>query len=232
MKKQTKLMAISIAIVILMLPLAVLKIFNPQNSELSTSSPAKPIRVACVGDSITAVSGYPSDLQSMLGNNYTVGNFGSSGSTVSLNSWKPYMNQTEFQSAQDFEPNIVIIMLGTNDDLMALHQYNESFEDDYAKLITSFENLQSSPQIYIADSPPIFNDSSDLSPAYLVDTIIPHIDDLASRMNLPIIDVYDAFGNSSSYFVDGVHPNSEGATLIANQAYGTIDSSDNVSQTP
>lgn len=225
-------MAISIAIVILMLPLAVLKIFNPQNSELSTSSPAKPIRVACVGDSITAVSGYPSDLQSMLGNNYTVGNFGSSGSTVSLNSWKPYMNQTEFQSAQDFEPNIVIIMLGTNDDLMALHQYNESFEDDYAKLITSFENLQSSPQIYIADSPPIFNDSSDLSPAYLVDTIIPHIDDLASRMNLPIIDVYDAFGNSSSYFVDGVHPNSEGATLIANQAYGTIDSSDNVSQTP
>ena len=142
------------------------------------------------------------------------------------------MNQTEFQSAQDFEPNIVIIMLGTNDDLMSLHKYNESFEDDYAKLITSFESLQSSPQIYIADSPPIFNDSSDLSPAYLTDTIIPHTDDLANRMNLPIIDVYDAFGNSSSYFVDGVHPNSGGALLIANQVYDTIDSYGKVTQSP
>jgi acyl-CoA thioesterase-1 len=232
MKKQTKLMAIAIAIVILMLPLAIFKIFDPHNSELSTSSPSEPIRVACVGDSITAVSGYPSDLQGMLGSNYTVGNFGSSGSTVSLNSWKPYMNQTEFQSAKDFEPNIVIIMLGTNDDLKSLHQYNESFEDDYAKLITSFEALQSTPQVYLADSPPIFNDSSDLSPAYLSNTIIPHTDDLANQMNLPIIDVYDAFGNNSSYFVDGVHPNSDGAALIANQVYNTIDSTDNPNQAP
>ena len=76
MKNQTKLMAIAIAIVILMLPLAVFKIFNQQSSELSIPSASEPIRVACVGDSITAVSGYPSDLQSMLGNNYTVGNFG------------------------------------------------------------------------------------------------------------------------------------------------------------
>jgi lysophospholipase L1-like esterase len=232
MKNRTKIMAIAISIVILMLPLAVFKVFNPQNSELSISSPSKPIRVACVGDSITAVSGYPSDLQGMLGDNYTVGNFGSSGSTVLLNSWKPYMNQIEFQSAKAFEPNIVIIMLGTNDDLMALHQYNESFEDDYAKLITSFEDLQSTPQIYLADSPPIFNDSSDLSPAYLTNTLIPHTDDLANRMNLPIIDVYDAFGNNSSYFLDGIHPNSEGATLIANQIYDTIDSADKGNQTP
>jgi lysophospholipase L1-like esterase len=232
MKNRTKIMAIAIAIVILMLPLAVFKVFNQQSSELSISSPSKPIRVACVGDSITAVSGYPSDLQGMLGDNYTVGNFGSSGSTVSLNSWKPYMNQTEFQSAKDFEPNIIIIMLGTNDDLMALHQYNESFEDDYAKLITSFEDLQSTPQIYLADSPPIFNDSSDLSPAYLTNTLIPHTDDLANRMNLPIIDVYDAFGNNSSYFADGIHPNTEGATLIANQVYDTIDSTDKGNQTP
>jgi len=226
------LLVMAIAIVIIASPLAIRLYELQSNVPTSTVVLAKPVKVACVGDSITAVSGYPSDLQTMLGKNYTVGNFGASGSTVSLNSWKPYMNQTAFQSAQDFKPNIVVIMLGTNDDLKSLHQYNESFEDDYARLITSFESLQSSPQIYIADSPPIFNDSSDLSPAYLTDTIIPHTDDLANRMNLPIIDVYDAFGNSSNYFTDGIHPDSDGATLIATQVYDTIDSSDNVSQTP
>ncbi len=222
----------TIAIVIIASPLAIRMYELRSNVPTTTVVLAKPVKVACVGDSITAVSGYPSVLQSMLGKNYTVGNFGSSGSTVTLNSWKPYMNQTAFQSAQNFEPNIVVIMLGTNDDLKSLHQYNESFEDDYAKLITSFENLQSNPQVYIADSPPIFNDSSDLSPAYLTNTIIPATEDLANRMNLPIINVYDAFGNSSSDFVDGVHPNSVGAALIATQVYDTIDSSDNSVQTP
>lgn len=74
-----------------------------------------PIRVACVGDSITQGSGYPAKLQVLLGTNYSVGNFGVSGSTVTLNSTKPYMNQTAFEKAQQFQPKVVVIMLGTND---------------------------------------------------------------------------------------------------------------------
>jgi lysophospholipase L1-like esterase len=134
------------------------------------------------------------------------------------------MDQPEFQSAKSFEPNIVIIMLGTNDDLMSLHQYNESFEHNYTQLITSFQQLQSKPQIWIALSPPIFSNSSDLSPTYLVNTIIPKTQDLANKMNLPTIDVYSAFGNRSDYFKDGVHPNSQGAALIATEVYNAINS--------
>ena len=37
---------------------------------------ANAIRVACVGDSNTHDTQYTADLASMLGNNYTVGNFG------------------------------------------------------------------------------------------------------------------------------------------------------------
>ncbi len=217
-------MAIAIALVVLASPLAVLKIVDSQNTHSQTSSIGNSIRVACVGDSITEGCGYPSDLQLLLGDNYTVGNFGASGSTVLLNSWKPYMDQPEFQSAKAFEPNIVIIMLGTNDDLMSLHQYNESFEHDYTQLITSFQQLQSKPQIWIALSPPIFSNSSDLSPTYLVNTIIPKTQDLANKMNLPTIDVYSAFGNRSDYFKDGVHPNSQGAALIATEVYNAINS--------
>ncbi len=227
MNKKTKLLAITIAVVIIVSPLAVFNFVKSQNINSQTYFPNYPIRVACVGDSITQNSGYPSDLQSMLGNNYTVGNFGVSGSTVLLNSWEPYMNQTQFQDAKAFEPNIVVIMLGTNDDLMDLHPYNESFESDYAELVTSFQQLQSKPHIWIVTSPSIFSNSSDLSPSYLTDTIIPKTEDLANKMNLPIIDVNSAFGNSSDLFIDGVHPNSQGATLIATEVYDSINSTYN-----
>ncbi len=78
-------------------------------------NPADTIRVACVGDSITEGTEYPADLWMMLGANYTVGNFGVGGATISLQSEVPYLNQTELQNAKKFMPNYVIIMLGTND---------------------------------------------------------------------------------------------------------------------
>jgi len=231
MKKQTKLLALAAVMVFLVLPLAVFELTTSQNETTQSASHNGPIRVACVGDSITAESGYPSDLQALLGANYTVGNFGSSGSTVSLNSWKPYMNQTEFQMALDFNPDIVIIMLGTNDDLMGLHQYNDSFEDDYGKLITSFQQTKNNPTVIIANSPPIFSNATDLSPAYLAETIIPKIQHLANTMNLPEIDVYDALGDQPDSFVDGVHPNSQGASVIANEVYNSMDSIYDLNQT-
>jgi lysophospholipase L1-like esterase len=231
MKKQTALLAVVIAIVFLVSPLAVFELTDSQSAAPKAPAHSCPIRVACVGDSITANSGYPSDLQALLGANYTVGNFGSSGSTVSLNSWKPYMNQTEFQNAEDFQPDIVIIMLGTNDDLMGLHQYNESFEDDYGKLITSFQQTQNNPEVLIAESPPIFSNSTDLSPAYLTSIIIPKTQDLANRLNLPLVDVYSAFDNQSDCFVDGVHPDSQGASIIASEVYYSMDSIYGLNQT-
>jgi acyl-CoA thioesterase-1 len=231
MKKQTALLAVIIAIVFLVSPLAVFELTDSQSSTHKAPAHSGPIRVACVGDSITQNSGYPSDLQALLGTNYTVGNFGSSGSTVSLNSWKPYMNQTEFQNAEDFQPDIVIIMLGTNDDLMGLHQYNESFEDDYGKLITSFQQTQNSPEVLIAESPPIFSNSIDLSPAYLTSIIIPKTQDLANRMNLPLVDVYSAFVNQPDCFIDGVHPDSQGASIIASEVYDSMDSIYGLNQT-
>jgi lysophospholipase L1-like esterase len=219
MKKKTQLIAVVIAIVISATLMVRLQPLSPQGK-----NPDSPIRVACVGDSITEITGYPSDLQTLLGANYSVGNFGASGSTVLLDSWEPYMNQSAFQKAIDFQPNIVIIMLGTNDDLEMLRPSNESFEGDYAKLIATFQQLESKPRIWIATPPPIFSNSSDLSSSYFNGVIIPKIVDLANKMNLPLIDIYSAFGNHPDYFVDGVHPNSKGAALIANEVYEAISS--------
>jgi acyl-CoA thioesterase-1 len=222
MKTKMKQIAVVIALII-----SVPLIAGFQSTNLQSKDIFAPIRVACVGDSITAITGYPSDLQLLLGTNYSVGNFGAYGSTVLLNSWKPYMDQPQFQSAMDFRPNIVFIMLGTNDDLQGLRQYNESFEDDYTKLIVSFQSLDSKPQIWIMTPPPIFNNSSDLSNEYLAETLVPHIENLTSSLNLPTININSDFGNHAEYFVDGVHPNSQGASLIASEAYKAINNLQN-----
>ena len=187
---------------------------------------AKPIRVACVGDSITQGSGYPQKLQALLGPKYAVANFGVSGSTVSLKSIKPYMNQTAFKKAENFDPEIIIIMLGTNDANPEIAQNEDNFEADYAQLVTSFEGLKGDQQIWVVKSPPIFSDNSSYNNTYLSNTVLPQIDDLANQMNLPTVNIYSAFGNHSDYFMDGVHPNADGATLIASNICDAITSPD------
>src|SRR4051812_11154381 len=84
---------------------------------------AEKIKVACVGDSITAGAGvqdpghnaYPVVLQRLLGDKYEVKNFGVSGTTLLKKGDSPYWNQKAFKAATAFAPDIVIIKLGTND---------------------------------------------------------------------------------------------------------------------
>ena len=210
MNRKMKLFAIGIAILILVSGIAAYS-FATTNIVVT-----KPIRVACVGDSITEGSGYPYKLNLLLGSNYIVGNFGVSGSTVSVNSKKPYIIQPEFQKAKNFQPDIIIIMLGTNDaNVDITPNDDQGFEVDYAQLVTSFQELEGNQQIFVVKSPPILTNNSSYNNTYLENTVIPHIDKLADQLGLPTIDVYSAFSNNIDYFMDGVHPDSDGATLIA-----------------
>src|SRR5512138_1808239 len=90
---------------------------------LSWAPPALAAKIACVGDSITAGYGlsnaaqqsYPAVLQSLLGSKHTVQNFGTSGCTLLKKGDQPYWNDGNFGASDTFKPDVVIIMLGTND---------------------------------------------------------------------------------------------------------------------
>jgi len=66
-----------------------------------------PIKIACVGNSITYGSGvanreknaYPEQLQSMLGNTYEVRNFGVGGRTLLKKGDKPYWETEAYSKA-------------------------------------------------------------------------------------------------------------------------------------
>lgn len=83
-----------------------------------SSCQKEPIRVACVGDSITYGSGienrdktYPAILNNLLGNKYDVRNFGVSGATNLHKGDKPYVTLQAYKDALAFNPDIIVIKL-------------------------------------------------------------------------------------------------------------------------
>jgi acyl-CoA thioesterase-1 len=182
----------------------------------------KSIRVACVGDSITTLSTYPSDLQDLLGSEYNVKEFGVVGSTVLSTGYSPYIDQPEFQEAKDFLPTIVVVLLGTNDAREDIYQAIDNFVGEYKQLISEIQALPSNPKIFLVAPPPIFENNLFLSNEHLLDGVIPRIEQVAEELGLPLIDVYTPLDRHPECFVDGVHPNYEGASIIASEVYETL----------
>ncbi len=184
--------------------------------------PADLSRVALVGDSITQITSYPSKLQSLLGNNSVVGNFGASGSTVVLASIQPYLFENISFDAREFMPTTVVILLGTNDARSDVYPYIDRFQDDYKLLIGKFQNLTSKPQIFLVIPPPVYPNNINISSSDLTGAVIPGIERVAKETGLPLIDCYTPMINHPDYFVDGVHPDHDGAQVIADTIYKEI----------
>jgi lysophospholipase L1-like esterase len=70
--------------------------------------------------------------------------------------------------------------------------------------------------------PPIFHNNLNLSNANLVEGVIPGIEQVAKDLDLPTIDVYTPLVDHSNYFMDGVHPNNNGASVIASIIYKSL----------
>jgi acyl-CoA thioesterase I len=217
MKYQLKWLALGIAMVILLSSLTAFCLETKPGSGTQ-----KTIRVACVGDSITHDTGYPEKLGTLLGYNYTVGNFGVGRTTVSLNFNKPYMKQQAFQDTLNFQPDIVVIMLGTNDAYLNEEQ-RSNFIRDYETLVNSIiADPSPDPVIYLCVPPPAFNNSMGLNGIILDNEVIPLINQAANDLNLSLIDVHTPLVNCSDDFKDGVHPNDQGADIVADQIYDAI----------
>ena len=188
----------------------------------------EPIRVACVGDSITAGSGttkgnsYPAQLGRMLGAKWAVKNFGVSGATLLNHGDKPYQRQAAFQQALASQPDVVVIKLGTNDTKPQNWKFKDEFVADYQDLIRQFAQLPAKPRIFLCH--PAFvpgagnygiNETGVLAE-------IPMLDKLAADGRMDVIDIHGALKEHPELLPDRVHPNNDGATVMAKTVFQAL----------
>ncbi len=191
----------------------------------------KMVKVACVGNSITYGSGlkdrhtdsYPMVLGRMLGEGYEVQNFGLGGRTMLRKGNRPYIFENRFRAALAFTPDIVIIKLGTNDSKPENRIYVSEFVDDATALVDSFLMLPSKPKIFLCYPAKVYNDGlGGISDSIIIADIIPRVDEVAKKLNLPTIDLHTVTEGMPQNFPDNVHPNEQGAIAIANTVYKAI----------
>lgn len=190
-----------------------------------TASADEVIKVACVGDSITdngkSVFSYPSQLQKMLGDGYDVRNFGYGGTTA-MKDGAPlsYWGRSEYTDSKNFQPDIVIFMLGTNDAAGDNQERaKDHFKADYKELISNYIGLASNPTVYVATAPYTRDEPRKTGVSSI---IIPAQLEVAAELSLPVINTFAATSEFSSYFTDGLHPNTPGYYLLAQVFYKEI----------
>ena len=193
-------------------------------------SARRTIKVACVGNSITYGTGvanreqnaYPVVLQRLLGKGYQVENFGKPGATLLRHGHRPYFDQPEFRAALQFRPDIAVIHLGINDtDPRNWPNYNSAFDADYQQLINSFRKVNPKAKLWICLMTPIFHPH----PRFESGTrdwhvaIQKHIRCIAKANQVGLIDLHTPLYSRPDLFADALHPNTEGAEIMAQTIY-------------
>ena len=210
-----------------------------QNNSIKLEGNLEQIRVACVGDSITFGYGiknrkrnsYPSKLALLLGDNWQVENFGISGATLLKKGDFSYWQQKVYKNALSFEPDVVVIILGSNDSKPQNWQYKEEYVNDYIELIKSFQQLPSQPKIWISYPVPSYTqDNLSIRNQVITEEIIPRIEQIASQTQVNIIDLYTPLSNKPELFPDTVHPNAEGAEIIAKTVFESLNRENSLQQ--
>jgi len=189
----------------------------------SAAKPEKKIRIACVGDSITA-GGYPAILNKLLGDRYEVLNLGVSGATLMKKGDYSYWGLGKIEEAAKFGPDIVTIMLGTNDAKpQNYRQHPETFIEDYKALIAAMKGLPSKPKVYVMIPVPVFgNGGFGIDGTVLRKEVTPLIIKAAKETRTKTIDLYTPLAGSPAMFPDNVHPTADGAAVIASQLHKVL----------
>ncbi|WP_316821844.1 GDSL-type esterase/lipase family protein [Pedobacter gandavensis] len=193
----------------------------------------KKIKVACIGNSVTAGyllkdpghEAYPSVLQNLLGNAYEVGNFGLSGATLLKKGHRPYFKTKEFTAALNFQADIAIVHLGLNDtDPRNWPEYRDEFQRDYAWLLDTLKKNNPKIKLYVCRLSPIFSEHPRFKSGtrewyWQIQKEIPLI---AKDNQASLIDLNAPLNSRTDLFADNLHPDKEGAAIIAQTVYQNI----------
>lgn len=194
---------------------------------------ADALKIACVGDSITfgdrvenrELNNYPRQLQNMLGSNFEVRGFGVCGAALAKGSGYPYWTVKAYKDSMEFNPAVVVIKLGTNDSNPKNWQKSfPTFETDLNALIDSYLSLSSKPKVYLCLPVKCFGNKYANEDSLII--IRKIINKVAKQRGISVIDLYTPLANRNDLFKDNLHPNAEGAKIIAQTVFDFLKSND------
>lgn len=184
-------------------------------------------RVLCVGDSITAggnvyghAFGYPTLLQFLLGDRFEVRNSGSSGTTVLKAGDFPYWTRGDLENSSAWEPDAVVIMLGTNDAKPQNWKLKEQFPRDLMDMIAHYRATAGRPSVWLALPAPAYAPACcGIDPGILGNEVVKLVRQVGADSATPVIDTHTPLLGRPDLFPDGVHPLADGYRVIAGAVY-------------
>ncbi len=189
-------------------------------------------RVACIGDSITWgftllnpwKQSYPALLQEKLGPDYEVRNFGYNDASARFDADTPYVTKRVYRDSLEWNPDIVLLMLGTND-TKTRNWDPQIFRRDYRKIVDSYLALPSHPSVILIAPIRIFlilgRPILGVRPDNMEEGVRPAIREISQDTGLQLVDLQDLF-TDNTYCRDGVHPQRAGAQMLADAIYSAI----------
>lgn len=188
------------------------------------------LHVACVGDSITYgcslplffLRRYPAVLQKLMGPDAQVAAFGVNSRTLQDTGEKPYRKEKAFRQSQDWLPDVVVILLGTNDSKDVNWISEEAFGQQYRELIGEYRTLSSRPRILVCTPPRAFVPANRffriMNDAKFdrVPVIAELVRNAAEKTGVELVDLYKMTEDRRELLgPDGLHPSAAGARVIA-----------------
>merc|ERR1740123_2219128 len=157
----------------------------------------------------------------------SVRSFARPGATFLRASDRPFANSTEYQDAINSSPDIVLLMLGTNDAKSA-HWNETSFRTDAAVLVRRFAALASRPAVYLLAPPPLYKDNIYGISQHVVNDVLPFMilpEIAAAGEVLFSRSIFDSLGGQGltcqscmyepGHVNDGCHPTDHGYAMMA-----------------
>ncbi|MBR6388511.1 MAG: hypothetical protein IKS15_00080 [Opitutales bacterium] len=198
------------------------------------------IKIACIGDSITEGFGlrnsctdsYPTILGYMLGDKYEVRNFGITGKCVQKNSNDPYWKSGRIPRIKEFDPDIIIVKLGTNDSKGVNWVSPEVFQADYEAYLDEIANPNKKQTFYLASAAWVKKDAIGITRKVVTEGVNPSVEAIAKRRGLKIIDFHSLLQDHPDWYCDDIHPNEEGAYKMAEFAYKFLTGNKQTPQIP
>ena len=181
-------------------------------------------KVVFVGASITEGAGtsdparlsYPARTAELLGEGYTVENYGVGGCTMLRHSDCPYWTRGRLGEALTSNPDIVFIDLGGNDSKPWNATHLDEFQDDAVILTTMFQNLPSRPRVILMTPTLFTRDSYGISDKVSQEQVCPALYAAATETGAEVLDMYPVLQEARHTLDgDGIHPSDEGALLLA-----------------